>query len=126
MTVRSSPGTKVFSRDKKTVDTVLEEPRAPGGAPVCSRTALFQLSGQTPPNQGRTETRDLAPLQTHLALSARLFWGTQDATPCKGVVSLPNVSYVLVVPHQTSLLLANERTHFATTSVQTAETVLAP
>ena len=74
MTVRSSPGTKVFSRDKKTVDTVLEEPRAPGGAPVCSRTALFQLSGQTPPNQGRTETRDLAPLQTHLALSARLFW----------------------------------------------------
>ena len=35
--------------------------------------------------------------------------------------NLLNVSCVLVVPHQTRLLLANERTHFATTSVQTAE-----
>ena len=41
--------------------------------------------------------------------------------PQCNIVNLLNVSRVLVVPHQTSLLLANERTHFATTSVQTAE-----
>ena len=133
ITLVTVPDTNEFPKGKNLLTQffhIQPGPLPAGGAPVCNRTTLFQLRGQTPPNQGRTETRELVLLGCRLIMRCWLdFFGNSSMQKLvwipgchhASIVNLLNVSCVLVVPHQTSLLLANERTHFATTSVQTAE-----